>query len=163
MMVCPNGCVLDGPISQNQLNGKGRLTLPSGAYIEGTWKEGKPYGVCTVFVMQRKHRVSIQTQYDFDNPDDDTKFTVKLLSDRILYEDKYLVDHSQPIILCYFNGDVFVGNTTYALSPSRGYYFCRKENGFEKMLLDGGLNNLQVNLYFTSSDSRSGAVMEFVE
>lgn len=162
-MVCPNGCVLDGTIVGEQLHGKGRFTVPSGAYIEGTWNEGSPRGVCTVFIMQRKQRTPIMTTYDFDHPDDDTKFTVRFLNDCILYEDKYLVDHSQPMILCYFNGDVFVGNTTFSLSPSRGYYFCYKKNGFEKMQLDGGLDNLQVDLCYSSSDSFSEVMMDLIE
>ena len=163
MVVCPNGCVLDGTIVGEQLHGKGRFTVPSGAYIEGTWKEGNPCGVCTVFVMKRKQRTPIMTEYDFDHPDDDTKFTVKLLNDCILYEDKYLVDRSQPIILCYFNGDVFVGSTTFSLSPSRGYYFCHKESGFEKMVLDGGLDDLQVDLCCPSSGSSGEVTVDLIE
>ena len=162
-MVSRNGCVLDGTIRQGQLNGRGRLTLPSGAYIEGLWKEGKPYGVCTVFIAKRKWHGLIQTNYDFDNPDDNTKFTVKLSGDGILYEDKYLVEHSQPIILCYFNGDVFVGNTASSSYPSRGYYFYRTENKFERTVIEGGLKTLQVELSCPSSDVSSGIVMDLIE
>lgn len=120
-------------------HGHGRFILPSGVWIEGEWNRGKAVGEFKIHIAEGK---KMETVYDFDHADDNTLYTVKILSDRIYYEDKYLMKEVQPVFLFYFNGDIYVGNTNGVYVPVGGDYYHMVERGYEKLVVGEGMPGL---------------------
>lgn len=134
-----DGSMYIGQYHNGSHHGHGRFILPSGVWIEGKWDGGKPKGEFKIHVADGK---KMETVYDFDHADDNTLYTVKILSDRIYYEDKYLMKNVQPVFLFYFNGDVYVGNTNGVYVPVGGDYYRMVERGYEKLVVGEGMPGL---------------------
>ena len=73
-----DGRILIGKIVNGELEGTGKMILPSGVYIEGEWRNMKPHGKCKVHICKSIPDLT----YDFDHPDDDTRFSVAVKPDR---------------------------------------------------------------------------------
>ena len=134
----PSGAILVGTFDGEFLK-SGRLVLPSGVWIQGNWKNGKPAGMCVLHVAN-----SIKDlHYDFDHPDENTKFVVIVLEDRVYYNNKYLLDRN-PIFLFYFNGDIFIGKANGRDDPVNGLYFYLHNNIYQKLTVGNGFCDEQL-------------------
>ena len=147
-----DGRILIGRIVNRELEGKGRMILPSGMYIEGEWKNTQPHGKCTVHICKS----ITDLIYDFDHPDDDTRFSVAVKPDRVFYDNKYYLkdghfaNSNSPVFLFYFNGDVFIGNTTGRNEPFDGNYYRLMKDDYIKMSIG---NKLDIDSVITLSCS----------
>ena len=121
---------------QNQFLTSGRMVLPSGLWIEGEWKEGRPVGKCTVHVANAIKDL----KYDFDHADEITRYNVMVLEDRVYYHNKYLLDQN-PIFLFYFNGDVFIGKANGKDEPVNGLYYYLYNNLYQKFSIGSGFHD----------------------
>lgn len=121
---------------QNQFLTSGRMVLPSGLWIEGKWKEGRPVGECKVHVANAIKDLN----YDFDHADEITRYNVMVLEDRVYYHNKYLLDQN-PIFLFYFNGDVFIGKANGKDEPVNGLYYYLYNNLYQKFSIGSGFHD----------------------
>ncbi|OAO18163.1 hypothetical protein AV274_0103 [Blastocystis sp. ATCC 50177/Nand II] len=141
-----DGRILIGKIVNGELEGTGKMILPSGVYIEGEWRNMKPHGKCKVHICKSIPDLT----YDFDHPDDDTRFSVAVKPDRIFYNDNYYLSegrfaHSNsPLFLFYFNGDVFIGNTTGRNEPVNGDFYRMTKDDYIKMAIGEKLDIVSV-------------------
>ena len=141
-----DGRILIGKIVNGELEGMGKMILPSGVYIEGEWRNMKPHGKCKVHICKSIPDLT----YDFDHPDDDTRFSVAVKPDRIFYNDNYYLSegrfaHSNsPLFLFYFNGDVFIGNTTGRNEPVNGDFYRMTKDDYIKMAIGEKLDIVSV-------------------
>ena len=120
----PSGLIQQGTFNENgNLHGAGMIKLISGGYLKGTWDDGKPKGIFDVFLGIGR----VPMKYSFGGDDRSTKFVIVLHSEFIFFDDKYLLQPGDNILL-YYNGNIFLGNTDSHNNPTLGilYYL---ENG----------------------------------
>ena len=141
-----DGLILKGDICDNKLCGKGTMILPSGVFIDGQWDMNTPKGKCLVHICE-----SIpDLEYDFSDTDSNTKFSVSVKDDRVFYNDKYLLRGTQyesvvsPVLLFYFNGDVFIGHTTGRNEPVKGDFYHMINGNYAKLLVGDVLQELSI-------------------
>lgn len=124
---------------EGNLDGKGRLILPSGGYLIGQWKNGKPTGPFTIFMGAGREPMT----YDFSKKDENTKFNVTIHNDFIFYDDRYLLSAGD-VFLYYFNGDIFIGTVSSTNKPLDGYYFRLVNGCYYELKLGTGLRGCEI-------------------
>ena len=150
----PDGSVFVGKYQHGKRHGAGRFIFPSGVMMKGDWNNDKPSGKIEITVSTENKVISadnhdsqefvIGTIYDFQHPDDNTKFTISFQDDRLAYEDNYMLKKARPVFIFYFNGDVFVGDTDSSYNPANGWYYHLVASNYQKMMIGAPVSGMEI-------------------
>ena len=150
--IYPEGHSYKGDYEGGKRNGHGTLLFPCGVKMEGEWRDDSPVGIFTISLVKSPTgqpktpglQFNINTTYDFNHPDENTKLSVRLLENRLFYDDHYLMTGARPCFLFYLNGDVFIGLTNGFLDPTQGYYLVLTDNGYEVTMVGNKMEKMGV-------------------
>ena len=151
----PDGSIFVGKYRDGKRHGAdGRFILPSGVMMKGAWNQDRPDGKIEITVSTENKVISadnhdsqefvIGTTYDFQHPDDNTKFTISFQDDRLAYEDNYMLKKARPVFIFYFNGDVFVGDTDSSYNPANGWYYHLVASNYQTMMIGAPVSGMEI-------------------